>query len=270
MVPVKLPCSTHYSEKTPKNFPRTFSFKNGVQTLTDKLAEKLNESVRTNTNVKRIEKLTDGKWRVIIDSNAEIFDALIISTPAEAAANLLENIDENLSAKLREIYYPPVALVFFGVKTETVVADLDGFGFLIPSGERRKILGTVWNSAVFPGRAPDGFHLLTTFVGGARDAEIFEKSDEELFEIVYEELGEILGLRSKPEFQRIKRWRKAIPQYNVGYDKIETAIENFKNETQGIFFCSNFYKGISVGDCVKNAYALAEEISHEQTRERTK
>jgi protoporphyrinogen oxidase len=47
-----------------------------------------------------------------------------------------------------------------------------------------KILGTIWNSAVFENRAPDGYHLLTTFVGGARNAELFEKSDEELFEIV--------------------------------------------------------------------------------------
>ena len=258
------------NEKPPKDFPRTFSFKNGVQSLTDKLAENLSKSVKTNTTIERIEKLENGKWRVVSDLYQEVFDALIISTPAESAANLIENLDAKLSAKLTEIYYPPVALVYFGVKSETIGAKLDGFGFLIPSGEKRKILGTVWNSAVFDGRAPNGFELLTTFVGGARNAEIFEKSDEEIFETVYAELKNILNLREPPVFRRITRWRKAIPQYNVGYDKIETAIENFENENAGIFFCSNFYKGISVGDCVKNAYALAERISHEQTRKGTK
>ncbi len=165
-------------------------------------------------------------------------------------------------------------MVFFGVKKEFLGQNLDGFGFLIPGSEKRKILGTIWNSAVFAGRAPEGYHLLTTFVGGARNAEIFEKSDEELFEIVFDELQNILDLREKPNFMQIKRWRKAIPQYEIGYEKTENAIAEFEKENRGIFFCSNFYKGISVGDCIKNAYKIVGEIekvfSHEQTRKDTK
>ena len=86
------------------------------------------------------------------------------------------------------------------------------------------------------------------------------KSDDELFEIVFEELKSILGLREKPEFTHIKRWRKAIPQYLLGYEKVENGIEEFERNNKGIYFCSNFYKGISVGDCVKNAYKSADEI----------
>lgn len=260
------------TEKADKNFPRTFSFKNGVQTLTDRLRENLGESVKTNTGILNIEKKSDGKWLVKTDSGEAVeavFDCLIVSTPAESAAALIENLDKNLSNQLKNIYYPPVAMVFFGVKKEFLQHKLDGFGFLIPGSEKRKILGTIWNSAVFAGRAPDGYHLLTTFVGGARNPQIFEKTDEEIFEIVFEELKEILGLQEKPDFMHIKRWRKAIPQYKIGYEKIENAIENFQRENRGIYFCSNFYKGISVGDCVKNAYALAERISHEQTRNGT-
>lgn len=258
------------TEKTDKDFPRTFSFVNGVQTLTDKLAENLDKSIKTNTTVEQIEKLADGKWRVQTDSGEDIFDDLIISTPAESAARLIENLDANLSEQLKRIYYPPIAMVFFGVKKETLEKDLDGFGFLVPSSERRKILGTIWNSAVFENRAPVGYDLLTNFVGGARNAELFEKSDEELFEIVFDELKSILGLRSKPEFMHIKRWRRAIPQYLLGYEKVENGIAEFERENQGIHFCSNFYKGISVGDCVKNAYTLAEGISHKQRRKDTK
>jgi protoporphyrinogen/coproporphyrinogen III oxidase len=248
------------SEKADKDFPRTFSFVKGVQALTDKLGEVLGASVRTKTKVKLIEKTADGKFVVETTVGTSVFDAVIVSTPAEFAANLLENLDADLSRKLREIYYPPVVMVFFGVKKESLEKDLDGFGFLIPSSERRKILGTVWNSAVFTDRAPEGFHLLTTFVGGSRDAEIYEQSDEELYATVYAELKEILGLSEPPVFRHIKRWRKAIPQYNVGYDKIETTIENFEAANKGIFFCSNFYKGISVNDCVKNAFQTAAEI----------
>jgi oxygen-dependent protoporphyrinogen oxidase len=250
------------TEKADKDFPRTFSFEKGVQTLTDKLAENLGECLETNTEVKQIEKLSGGKWSVKTNFGESVFDALIISTPAEPAAKLIENLDANLSEQLKAVYYPPVALVFFGCRKETIGQKLDGFGFLIPSAERRRILGTIWNSAVFENRAPDGYHLLTSFVGGARNAEICEKSDAELPEIVFEELKSILNLRVKPEFTHIKRWRRAIPQYELGYEKLERSIEDFESRQKGVFFCSNFYKGISVGDCVKNSFAAAEEISN--------
>lgn len=248
------------TEKADKSFPRTFSFKNGVQTLIDKLAENLGESIQINTKVEQIEKTSDGKWLVKTNSGEDVFDSLIISTPAEAAANLIEKIDTNLSEKLNKIYYPPVAMIYFGVKKENLKQNLDGFGFLIPSSEKRRILGTIWNSAVFKNRSPAGFHLLTNFVGGARNAEFFERSDEELFEIVYEELRDILGLQKKPEFTHIKRWRKAIPQYILGYELTAKSIEDFENKHENIFFCSNFYKGISVGDCIKNAYEVAKKL----------
>lgn len=256
------------TEKADKDFPRIFSFENGVQALTNKLAENLGESVKTTTEVTQIEKKSDEKWLVKTDSGEAVFDALIISTPAGTAARLVENVDANLSKQLKNIFYPPVAMVYFGIKKEYVKQNLDGFGFLIPSSEKRKILGTIWNSSVFENRSPAGFHLLTNFVGGARNAELFEKSDEELFEIVYEELKDILGLQKKPEFIHIKRWRKAIPQYVLDYEQTAKSIASFENEHENIYFCSNFYKGISVGDCVKNAYKIAEEISHEQTRKR--
>jgi oxygen-dependent protoporphyrinogen oxidase len=248
------------TEPTDKNFPRSFTFRSGVQTLPDKLAENLGESVRAETEVARIEKTAEGKFQIETNSGAEIFDAVIIATPAAAAAGLTESFERDLSAKLKEIYYPPVVMVFFGVEKDTFAADLEGFGFLIPGTEKRKILGTLWNSSVFSGRAPEGFHLLTNFVGGSRSAELFEKTDEELVEIVYQELREILGLKEKPAFVHLKRWSRAIPQYNLGHEKTEKAIEDFSAKMRGIFFCSNFYKGISVGDCVKNAYRTADEI----------
>lgn len=248
------------TEKADKNFPRSFTFKNGIQTLTDRLAENLGECIKTETEVIGITKLSDGNFLVKTDSSEEVFDSVIISTPAGSCAKLIQSLDKNLSQQLREIYYPPVAMVFFGIKQENIGFDLDGFGFLIPSSERRKILGTLWNSSVFANRSPKGYHLLTTFVGGSRNADVFEQTDEQLFELVFSELKSILDIKEKPNFQHIKRWHKAIPQYNLGYYKIESAIENFEHQNKGIYFCSNFYRGVSVGDCVKNAYKIVQEI----------
>jgi oxygen-dependent protoporphyrinogen oxidase len=254
------------AEKADANFPRTFSFRNGIQTLIDKLLEKLGENVKINTSVLSVEKTADGKFVIKTALEKDVFDALIISTPAAAAADLIESLDAELSEELKKVFYPPIAMVFFGMKKEKIAFNFDGFGFLIPSLERRKILGTIWNSAVFENRAPDGYHLFTTFVGGARNAELFENSDEQLIETAFEELQSIVGLREKPEFTHVKRWRKAIPQYNLGYEKVENGIANFEAKNKGIYFCSNFYKGISVGDCVKNAFQMVDKIEMEFSR----
>lgn len=249
-------------EKTDKTFPRSFTFKNGIQTLTDKLAEVLSRSIHSNNEVLAIEKTTDGKFAVETKQfGAQIFDAVLISTPGTAAADLIKNLDADLAENLKNVYYPPVAVVCTGFKKESVKFNLDGFGFLIPSSEKRRILGTLWTSAVFPNRAPDGYHLMMTFVGGSRNHEMFQKSDAELEQIVFEELSDILGASAKPDFVHIKRWAKAIPQYNVGYQKIIDSIESFERENRGIFFCSNFYGGISIGDCVKNSYKTAAVIN---------
>ncbi len=251
------------SRFVPKGISRTVSFAGGMQTLTDKLAENLLDEVKTGKEVFSIEKVESGKWKVVSDSedlNRESFGAVVVATPSYVAAKLIENLDGELSKKLREIYHPPLAVIVSAYGRENVKKNLDGFGFLVPKVEQRAILGSLWSSVIFENRAPKETHLLTTFVGGARNAELFDKTDAELFEIAREELGDILGVQGEPIFQRIRRWEKSIPQYNLGYEKIEKGIVDFQRNNEGIFFCSNFYHGISVGDCVKNARETADEI----------
>ncbi len=246
----------------PKEISRTVSFKNGMQTLTDKLAENLAGEIRTETEVVEC-KTENGKWKIKTDDaeiNAKSFDAIVVATPSFVAAELVDDFDGELSQRLSEIYHPPLAVIVSAFKKKDINFDLDGFGFLIPKVERRKILGSLWSSVIFEKRAPENVHLLTTFIGGARNAELFDKSDDELFQIAQTELNEILGLKGEPIFQRIRRWKKAIPQYNIGYEKITDSIEDFKKEHAGFFFCSNFYRGISVSDCIKSSVVATEEI----------
>lgn len=246
------------TEKPDPNFPKTFSFKGGLKTLIDALANELGDSVKLSTGVEKIENLPNGKFSV----NGEEFDAVVISTPSYIAGELIKNRDENLAKTLSKVNYPQVAVIVFGVKSEKIKKTLDGFGFLIPSKEKRPILGTLFHSAVFPERSPKGFQLLMTFVGGVRRGEELDnQTDEELKNLVREQLGEILGLSDEPDFVHIKRWKRAIPQYRVGYEKVTEKIAEFEKQNAGIYFCSNFYRGISMSDCVKNAFATAEEIN---------
>jgi oxygen-dependent protoporphyrinogen oxidase len=249
--------------KVPKNASRTVSFKNGMQTLTDELFADLGEIVRLKTEVFEIKRAENGKFSLLTNdekTNAQSFDSIVISTPSFIAARLINNFDAELSEQLAGIYHPPVTVVLTAFKKENRTFELDGFGFLIPKVERRKILGSLWNSVIFENRAPENHHLLTTFIGGARNAELAGGDEDVLIKIALEELNSILGLSGAPVFARVKKWEKAIPQYNIGYEKIIDSIEDFKRRNAGIFFCSNFYRGISVSDCLKNSRLAAREV----------
>lgn len=246
-------------EKPDPNFPKTFSFQGGLKTLIDALAGEIGDGIKLSTPVQEIEETGDGKLCV----NGQEFDAVVVSTPAFVAADLVKSRDENLARLLSEVNYPQVAVVVLGFKSEKIKKELDGFGFLIPSKERRPILGTLFHSAVFHERAPDGFQLLMTFVGGVRSGDkLDEKSDEDLKTLVLEQLGEILGVAGEPDFFHVKRWKRAIPQYRVGYEEVTASVAEFEKQHAGIYFCSNFYRGISMSDCVKNAFETADSVEN--------
>ena len=244
-------------EKPDPNFPRTFSFRGGLKTLMEKLAVEIGDGVRTSTAVEKIENSDNGKFSV----NGEAFDAVVISTPAWSASELINDRDGELAATLAKVNYPQVAVAVTAFKSENIGKALDGFGFLIPSKEKRPILGTLFHSAVFPERAPKGYQLLMTFIGGVRDNGNLDRlSDDDIRSLVSGQLRELLDVKGEPEFFELKRWKRAIPQYRVGYEKVTAACAEFEKRNPGLFFCSNFYRGISMGDCVKNAYQTTDDV----------
>jgi oxygen-dependent protoporphyrinogen oxidase len=245
-------------EKPDPSFPRTFSFKGGLKTLIDKLASEISEDrVRYGAKVESIADLDGGRFRV----NGEEFDAVVISAPAWVAAELIRVRDEYLADTLASVNYPQVVVAVTGFKNEKIGKKLDGFGFLIPSKEKRPILGTLFHSAVFPERAPDGYQLLMTFVGGVRaGGRLDEMTDEDVKRVVTEQLVELLDVRGEADMFHLKRWKRAIPQYRVGYEQVTAECSAFEQRNPGLYFCSNFYRGISMSDCVKNAFQTAEDV----------
>lgn len=248
-------------EKDATDFrPRSFTFRDGIGTLTDRLRQRLGDSVTTNSAATGVER-RDRVFRVTTAAGDTLgVDAVILSTKADAAGDLLEDMDGPLARELRRIYYAPVTVVRSAYRRPAVGHAADGFGFLVAHSAGRRILGSLWTSSVFEGRAPEGMHLFTTFVGGARAAHLCDLSDDEVANMVHSELAEIMNIRELPTFTDITRWERAIPQYNVGYEGTIDLIERFVAANPGVFFCSNFYRGVSVGDCVKNAYRTADEV----------
>jgi oxygen-dependent protoporphyrinogen oxidase len=150
--------------------------------------------------------------------------------------------------------------VCFGYRKQRVGQVLDGFGFLVPSKEQRSVLGTIVDSNVFPGRAPEDSILLRSMVGGARTPELALLPDEQLIDRVRSDLQDILGLQAEPDFIRIFRHQRAIPQYIVGHAaRLETINERLQGHP-GLVLTGNAFKGVSLNDCVVNAWKTAESL----------
>lgn len=256
------------SQEKSKQSAKTFSFKNGMNTLTNSLHNALKDNIILNAEVKEISKGysngIEGKYTVVFSINNEVktetADAIVLAVPAYIASGLIAPVDKNLSETLNNIYYPPVNVVYTGFKKENIKFNLDGFGYLIPEKEKKNILGSLWNSVLFPGRAPEGHHAVTTFVGGSRSPELTNLNDDQLLEMTLKDLDLILGLNDEPEFAVFARWKKAIPQYQKGYASVFKQIEAFHNADKNIRICSNYYKGISVSDCIKSANAVVYDL----------
>lgn len=237
------------------------SFGSGMYELIEALRERLGERIKTNKRAVAVIRQGD-RYRAFFDDNtSEESEALVIATPAHDASSMLTDMDRELSATLVKIPYPPLSVVALGFKANAVSSiDLKGFGFLIPARERRKILGTLYDTSIFTGRAPEGHVLLRVMIGGARYPELALLDDDSIIETALSELRDIMKLKAEPCFVRVYRWLKAIPQYNLGHHKLLEQIDTALQRHKGLYLTGNAYRGVAVNDCIANSLALSEKI----------
>jgi len=252
------------SGETPRNKAQSFSFRNGMQTLTDALARTI-ERVTTSTRVERIERDAGGNWIVTGKREGEAVRrrarAVILAVPAAEASALLHDLAPQAAKDLATIEYAAVASVATAYRRTDVADPLAGFGFLVPRKENRRILGSLFSSSMFEHRAPPHAVLLTTFVGGMRDRDVLRNSDDEIAAIVTNELRALVGARGDPLWLAITRWPRAIPQYALGHIERLRAVEEAERALPGLFACANYRGGVSVGDCIKSADAAAAAVA---------
>ncbi len=252
------------SGEVAKDRARMFSLDEGLQVIIDKLFHKLEEEIKLNTPVNRIEKNSEG-WNIYYnDSGTEYINthsALILTAPAYKLAELQHNIEGADLSPLREISYPPVTSIALGFRRSDVAHPLDGFGMLIPKKEKFHILGTLFSSTLFPGRAPKDHVLLTTYIGGARQPDLGAANENEQIELVLKDLRTLLGVHGEPTFIHRAYFPKAIPQYNIGYGKYKQIMNSFEAKAPGLHFAGNFRNGISLSDCIMNGETVAGKIA---------
>ncbi len=241
-----------------RNTATMFSFRDGMQTLTDALARGAGD-VRTGRTVARVQH-RDGGYRLTFDDGTHLdARAVVLATHAEGTRPLIADLAPELDDVLDDIPHPPITVVASEYRRADVTHPLDGFGFLVPEREGRRILGTIFSSSLFPDRARSGHVLLTTFIGGMRQPHMARRDDVDLQRTVEEELAELLGARV-PTRVRLTRWERAIPQYSLGHAHRMAAVDRAEAADPGLWFCANWRGGISVGDCVQNAERTAEAV----------
>ncbi len=244
---------------------RMFSFRNGMNTLPEALTRSLGNAVACGTTVTSIHRSAE-RWTVATRrtdgaSGLHRFDAILYTAPLHALKALDFDTGFDLTP-LAQVPHPPVSVVALGFPSEQVTHPLDGFGLLVPEVEQDiRILGTFFSSTLFPGRAPAGHVLLTTFVGGMRRPELGRSSPDTLYEVVRRDLGRLLGVQGRPSFAHHICWKRAIPQYHLGYGAIKDAVRRLELRHPGFFMAGNYRRGISVGDAIASADAAAARIA---------
>jgi protoporphyrinogen/coproporphyrinogen III oxidase len=252
--------------------PSLGSFRSGMAALPERLAADLHEDIRYSAAITCVQQIRNGSgaakaaWQIGLSCGEKVTaEQLILAVPAHVAAQLLENAAPQLASQLEAIEYAPVCAVGSAYDRSQVTDTLDGFGYMVPRREGLETICTFWNSSLFPGRAPEGKVLITSFAGRGMSNNGAAMGEEECVQIVEAENARALGIKG-PSLDRVV-WKdsRALPQYNVGHAQRVADIQNNLHTMPNLRIIGNFLKGRSIGDCVDLAFAAAQDV-HSQIR----
>jgi oxygen-dependent protoporphyrinogen oxidase len=255
-----------------------------MESLVRAAAASLGPIVRTNRRVVELRargnaarpegpRLVGARAFSVINGTAIEADAVVLAGSASESADLLRPFEPTAAGLLATIPTAPLAVVCLGYDERALAADrgpLNGFGFLVPRSEGPRILGALWETSIYAGRAPEGKALVRVMIGGATDREAVDLDDTALLSVVGDDLRRTMGVRVAPEFVQIFRHRRGIPQYTLGHDKRLARIEARLREHPGLFLAGNSYRGVSINACIEEAPAVARRVAaHLQTLPRS-
>ena len=246
-------------KKGPAPGGKMFTFREGLEVLPRRLADRL-EDVRLESPARSVRRDEDA-FLVVTDQETLRTRQVVLALPADVVAGLLEPLSGGASRAFEAMPYAPMVEVALGYAREDVAHPLDGFGFLAPRCESLRILGCLFPSTIFPGRAPEGHVALMAFAGGRTDPDALCLSDDDVTALVAHDLRRALGTRGQPAVQAIRRWPRAIPQYEVGHGRYVELAARLESENPGLFIGGNLLGGISVPDCIRKGTELAARLA---------
>lgn len=243
--------------------PPLCSFLRGMRVLTETMFAKLGANAKSGACVGTVGKADHGfQIQVTQNGRSEQMNAraVVLATPAYVASHIAAPLSAKAAQTLSGIAYAPVVVVATGYHSHQSAAALDGFGVLIPRSEKYRTLGIVWNSSLFPNRAPQGQMTITSILGGATDSAIIEKSDQEITAIAEQEHSRILKIQGSPIISAIWKHLRALPQYNLGHAHAVREVREAERAIPGLYFAGNYLEGPAIGKCVEHGFQTAEAV----------
>jgi oxygen-dependent protoporphyrinogen oxidase len=233
------------------------SFAGGMEELPRRLAGRLGALLRTDARVQRLTH-AGAAWRLEIErgSPVECEHVVLACAPLQAAA-LLRSLDHTLAELLERMPVAPLAVMALGFHDRDVAHVERGFGFLVPTRERLGILGTMFDSWLFPERAPHDRVLWRCLIGGARDRGAIDLDDDALVQRATAALGKLLQVRAAPVMTGVVRHVEGIPQYALGHLQRMTQIDELLARHPGLVLAGHAYRGTGVNACIREAERLA-------------
>jgi oxygen-dependent protoporphyrinogen oxidase len=243
-----------------------FSFNGGMSTLVNSLVN--NPAIRFRPDHTALELEKHGSdWRVTGSAAGTDLSVtarqVVLSVPANTAAQLLNPLDQDLAQLLRGIQYTPIAVVHTGFDRHAIKHSLDGTGFLIPRRAGTAATGCLWMSSLFPNCAPQGRALLTNYLGGARLPQAAEWDDGRSVAEILRAITPLLNIQGEPEMLRIDRHDRALPLYHGNYYGRMRALIDRLQQLPGLHLEANYRGGVSVRDRIACAYIAAKNIADE-------
>ncbi len=233
-----------------------YSLPGGLVELVDALVAALPPAaIRLGVTVDRI--VPNGRYTVQTTEGEVAARSVILTTPAYAAAAVVEGFDAQLAALCNDVQYASSATLALGYRREDIRHSLLGAGFVVPRVEKTTIMAASWVSSKWQHRAPEGHVLLRAFIGGARDPDAMERADEDLQRAAERELAAILGITAPPLLSRLYRWNRANAQHEVGHLDRMAAIERRLVEWPGLYVTGSGFRGVGIPDCIADARATA-------------
>ena len=251
------------------------SFRRGLDTLPEALAQELGDSVRYGVEVVSVGRGGEGglpgavgdrgdsmaPWAVRTTAGETVLaDAVVVAVPSPRAEPLLKDLDRSLSSAIGAMATAGLAVVALAFDAAAMGGTPDGFGFLVPRGTGPRILGCLWDSSIFPGRAPEGKVLLRVMIGGAHDSEAVMEEEGALVSQVRADLETTMGLEAEPLFSRVYRWPLGIGQYTVGHQGRMEIIHRHLEGLPNLWITGSSFYGISMNACIEKAGEQVEEI----------
>ncbi len=250
----------------PKTRPGTLgTFKQGLQALPEALARQLGALIQCRWRLVSLARTTQHTYLADFETpsgNQQIeAKTVVLTTPAPVSGRLLHDLAPQVSQALSEFEYPPVASVSLAYPQSAFRQPLQGFGHLIPRGQGIHTLGTIWASALFPERSPQGWQLLSSYLGGATDVEMAQWDGDRIAATAHQDLQQILlKPHTTPKVLAVHVWKQAIPQYNLGHYHRLQRIKQHLTQLPGLYLCSNYLDGVTLGDCLRRSLECTREI----------